>query len=66
MNTKAKVIRTVWNVLTDSYDEIEIGEKRTNLTSTIQSTINSSVEKVEKRISVVQTTADGKNKIFRQ
>ncbi|VEE82042.1 phage tail spike protein [Enterococcus hirae] len=66
VNTKAKVTRTVWNVLTDSYDEIEIGEKRTNLTSTIQSTINTSVEKVEKQISIVQTTADGKNKIFRQ
>lgn len=66
VNTKAKVIRTVWNVLTDSYDEIEIGEKRTNLISTIQTTINSSMEKVEKQVAVVQTTADGKNKIFRQ
>src|SRR5699024_7387357 len=35
VDTTAKVIRTVWNVLTESYDEIEIGEKRTTLATKI-------------------------------
>lgn len=33
VNATAKVIRTVWNILNDRYDSVELGNARTNITS---------------------------------
>lgn len=35
VNATAKVIRTVWNILLDKYDSIELGESRTNIATQI-------------------------------
>lgn len=35
ITAQAKVVKTVWNVLKDSYDSIELGEGRTNLASSL-------------------------------
>lgn len=41
---KMKVIRTVYNVLTETYDEIELGEARTNFADTIMSQVDKITE----------------------
>ena len=64
VNTTSEVIRTVWNVLTDSYDEIEIGEKRMTL-STVINEQTKAIDRVDRHIDIVQVAANGKNKIFR-
>ena len=63
VNTVAKVTRTVWNVLSESYDEIEIGEKRKSL-STIISDQGHAIKEIEKNTGYAIVSADGKNTIF--
>lgn len=41
VNATAKVIRTVWNILLDRYDSIELGNGRTNISSVIAEQDNS-------------------------
>ncbi|MDE0582246.1 phage tail protein [Planococcus sp. A6] len=65
IQTKAKIIRVIWNVLLDQYDEIEVGEARTSLSKSIDSTIDDKVERVDKRVTRVQIAANGKNKVYR-
>ena len=36
---KAKVVKTVYNVLLERYDEIELGETRTNLSDTVKTSV---------------------------
>lgn len=68
INSTIKVTRTVWNVLTDSYDSIELGD----LTMTIGETVASvSAEtsaiktKVNQASVTAQIAADGTHNIFR-
>ena len=63
VNTTAKVIRTVWNVLTESYDEIEIGEKRMTLSSKINEQTKQ-IKETNKQTNYALISADGKNIIF--
>ena len=63
VDTVAKVIRTVWNVLSDSYDEIEIGEKRVTLASQINDTAKE-VKEINNQIVAILPAANGKNTIF--
>ena len=63
VNTVAKVTRTVWNVLSESYDEIEIGEKRASL-STIINDQGKQIGEAEKNANGALTAANGKNTIF--
>ena len=62
---KAKVIKTVWDVLLDRYDLIEIGESRSSLSDSVNTIVDGKVDRVEKKINLVQIAANGKNKIFR-
>lgn len=62
---KAKVIKTIWNVTLERYEEIEIGETRANLSQSISDTVDGKLEYVDQRINRVQTAANGKNKVFR-
>ena len=63
VNTIAKVVRVVWNVLTESYDEIEIGQKRMSLASQIQEQ-NKVIQEINTQTNQAQVSADGKNMIF--
>ena len=63
VNTIAKVVRVVWNVLTESYDEIEIGQKRMSLASQIQEQ-NKVIQEINTQTNHAQVSADGKNMIF--
>lgn len=44
VNTKAKVVKTVWNVLLDRYDSITIGAVKSRLSSSIQAYQQSAIE----------------------
>lgn len=46
ISTKAKVIKTVWNVLVDRYDSVEIGDAKSSLAQTIVE-INNTIEEQE-------------------
>lgn len=63
---KAKVIKTVWNPVLERYEEIEVGESRASLSESINSVIDGKVDRVEKLVNVVQISANGKARIFRQ
>lgn len=63
VNTVAKVIRVVWNVLTESYDEIEIGEKRTTLATKINEQ-SKEIKEINNQTNYALISADGKNIIF--
>lgn len=53
---KAQVIKTTWNVLKDRYEEIEIGQPKSSLSSTLASEITDIAENVSSNamISVIQ------------
>ena len=63
VNTIAKVVRVVWNCLAESYDEIEIGQKRMSLASQIQEQ-NKVIQEINTQVNQSQVSADGKNMIF--
>jgi phage minor structural protein len=63
VDTTAKVIRTKWNVLRGAYDEIEIGEKRTTL-STIIGDTQTAIKEIETSTGTAIIAANGKNMIF--
>ena len=63
VDTTAKVIRTKWNVLRGAYHEIEIGEKRTTLSSIINDT-QTSIKDIENQTGSAIIAANGKNMIF--
>jgi len=44
IKTTAKVSRIVWNVLLDSYDSLELGELKTNLSDVINNTNNAALD----------------------
>ncbi|MBW4827655.1 MAG: phage tail protein [Clostridiaceae bacterium] len=62
---KAKVIKTVWDVLLDRYDSIEIGETRSSLSDSVNTIVDGKVERVEEKINLIQIAANGKNRVFR-
>ena len=62
VDTIAKVIRTKWNVLRGAYEEIEIGEKRTTLSSIINDT-QTSIKEIENQTGSAIIAANGKNMI---
>lgn len=63
VNTVAKVTRTVWNILSESYDEIEIGERRASL-STIINDQGKQIGKAEENANNALVSANGKNTTF--
>lgn len=44
---RAKVIKTVWNVLLDRYDEMELGDKPTTYAAVLEKQYDSKVQKME-------------------
>lgn len=63
INTTAKVIRVVWNVLTNTYDEIEIGSKRLTL-STVISEQQTKIKEIDNQTNHALLAANGKNMVF--
>lgn len=65
IQTKAKIIRIIWDTLRDRYDSIEVGDARTSLSKSIDASVDEKIEHVDKRINRVQIAANGKNKVYR-
>lgn len=68
INTTAKVSRVVWNVLTDSYDSLELGEISATLgdkLNEISDNTDHAKNEVDKWKNIVQTAANGINTVFR-
>lgn len=63
INTTAKVIRVVWNVLTNTYDEIEIGAKRLTL-STVITDQQMQINEINNQTNHALLAANGKNMVF--
>nr|WP_319218574.1 phage tail spike protein [uncultured Trichococcus sp.] len=61
---KAKVIKTVWNVALDRYEELIIGKAKANLSQSIGTTVDGKLETVVTDLNSVRISADGKTKIF--
>jgi len=61
---KAKVIKTVWDVSLDRYDELVIGKAKASLSQSISSNVDGKLETVITNLNTVRIAADGKTKIF--
>lgn len=64
IKTTAKVVRVVWNNITDRYETIELGETKTTLSNVI-SNIETNINNVQTTVNEVQLAANGKNMVFR-
>lgn len=65
IRSRAKVIKTVWNVLLDRYEEIELGESRASLSQSIETTVDGKLETVRSQLNTIQISVDGKTKTYR-
>lgn len=65
VNTSAKIIKTVWDDLLEQYDSIEVGEAKSSLSNSINSTVDGKLETIVQRVNTIQSTADGLNVIYR-
>jgi len=61
---KAKVIKTVWDVSLDRYDELVIGKAKASLSKSINTTVDGKLETVVTNLNSVRIAADGKTKIY--
>lgn len=61
---KAKVIKTVWDVSLDRYDELVIGKAKASLSQSIGTTVDGKLETVVTTLNTVRIAADGKTKIY--
>ena len=67
ITTSAKVIKAVWNVLSDDYDKFEIGARRSSLTESISELATIADENANKALNqalVALQSADGKSTIY--
>lgn len=67
ITTSAKVIKAVWNVLSDDYDKFEIGARRVSLTESISELATTADENANKALNqalVALQSADGKSTIY--
>ena len=67
ITTSAKVIKAVWNVLSDDYDKFEIGARRSSLTESISELATTADENANKALNqalVALQSADGKSTIY--
>ena len=65
IDTTAKVSRVVWNVLTDSYDILELGDISATLGDKIAEIDQKANKAKETADNIVQVGADGKSTVFR-
>lgn len=63
INTTAKVISVTWNVLNETYDQIEIGAKRTTLQTILKEQQNQ-IKEINNQTNSALLAANGKNLIF--
>lgn len=61
---KAKVIKTVWDVSLDRYDELVIGKAKASLSQSINTTVDGKLEPVVVNLNTIRLAADGKTKIY--
>jgi hypothetical protein len=66
IETKAKIVKVTYDALRDRYETLEFGSIKSNLSQTITETVTQETERLDKEIEYVQTSANGKNKIFRR
>lgn len=67
ITTSAKVIKAVWNVLSDDYDKFEIGARRSSLTESVSELATTADENANKALNqalVALQSADGKTTIY--
>ena len=67
IETEAKVTAVTWNVLTDSYDEYQLGDRRPGLSTIIKdglAQVNQSVSNVQQQAITALISANGKNTNF--
>ena len=67
ITTSAKVVKAVWNVLSDDYDKFEIGARRSSLTESISELATTADENANKALNqalVALQSADGKSTIY--
>ena len=68
INSTIKVTRTVWNVLTDSYDSIELGDLNMTIGETVAS-VSAETSAIKTKVNqasvTAQIAADGTHNIFR-
>lgn len=67
ITTSAKVIKAVWNVLSDYYDKFEIGARRSSLTESVSELATTADENANKALNqalVALQSADGKTTIY--
>lgn len=67
ITTSTKVIKAVWNVLSDDYDKFEIGARRASLTESISELATTADENANKALNqalVALQSADGKTTIY--
>lgn len=68
INIKARVISYEWNPLSKEYTKMELGNFFGSLTQTyndLRAKIDSNYQNTLDRVEIIQTSANGKNKIFR-
>lgn len=63
VNTTAKVVRVVWNVLAETYDQIEIGEKRVSLSDKLNEQ-SQSIKEANTQANTAISASNNKNTVF--
>ena len=64
VDATAKVIKTVYNVLLDRYDNVELGTPRSNLASTIVNAEKNTKAEIDKTKSILQEAVDQATKLI--
>lgn len=64
VSATAKIIKTVYNVLKDRYDSMEIGDAKTNLADTINGISDQVSDQVQNEISSVRTWVDHQTQLI--
>ena len=64
VDATAKVVKTVYNVLLDRYDNVELGTPRSNLASTIVNAEKNTKAEIDKTKSILQEAVDQATKLI--
>jgi len=64
VDAEAKAVKTVYNVLLDRFDSIELGDARTNLADTIASQNQAMKEEKKERSTAIQAAVDNATKLI--
>ena len=64
ITAQAKVVKTVYNVLLDRYDSIELGEARTNLSGRLANNVSETAQKLKETKSELEKSIDRATEII--